>query len=155
MTELTTIAAHELREVLQKYGVPPSEINTLDAEYLVPSEHDVQNKLATKFTEVLEANNYLYVPEANDCENFAAFLWGWATFFHSKQNKVATAGKGLALGLICNSEMGHAFNFAIHQSDAEVLYVAAYEPQRDGRGFTCTKIPMTPTLWSKCFLAVC
>ena len=154
MAEDTIIDGDELRDVLAAAGVRPAGVFTLDSTYKLLTRDDVCKKLSESFTDVLDDLSYRYVPERNDCENFACFLWGWTAYWHSKQKRDAS-DNGVAFGFVCNAVLAHGFNFAIHQSDAGVLYPQAYEPQRDPRGYSCAPIDLTPDQWKGSFLCVC
>lgn len=148
--EPTVISGEQVREVLMELGVPVAGIYCLDGTYQLFSESDVREKIRDAFTDVLIKLRYTYKKGRRDCENFGGFMWGWAAYWHGEQRD--ESDNGVALGLMCNSEIGHGFCFAIHRSDAGVLYACAYEPQRDASGFSCGQIAVP---WKETFLCVC
>lgn len=153
MTERTVISGDDIRAALAEVGVPPGGVFCFDSTYVMLSETDIMEKLRDAFTAFLIRENVRYQEDAFDCENFAASLWGWTTLWHSKQRDRGDK-HGVALGPMCNSEMKHGFTFAIHESDAGVLYPCAYEPQLGPDGFSCGQIAMG-NLWQRSFLAIC
>jgi len=148
--EPTVISGEQVREVLMALGVPVAGIYCLDSTYNLLTESDVRERLRDAFTQVLLDLDYTYKKERRDCENFAAFMWGWTAYWHGNQRD--QSDNGVALGLMCNIQLGHAFCFAVHRSDAGELYVSAYEPQRDASGFSCGQIAVP---WAYSFLCVC
>jgi len=134
------IPADKVSEALTACGVPLASIFLADEFYAVPTPGDVTDKIARQFSSILGQMGYSYKAERRDCDDFARWASGWASFFHSEQPKPLECG--LAFGEVWCERLKHAFNFAIHRSDAEILYAAFYEPQISN-GFSFNPITLT------------
>jgi hypothetical protein len=107
-------------------------IQILDSWYWVPTRDEVQRFLKESFID-----QYQYVAQAYDCDDFALTLMAYARQERHKKMHLkqipASQYYSWPLGMVCgtrqsgNGLVAHAFNVCV-TSDADVVYI---EPQTD------------------------
>lgn len=143
MKERTTITSEQAKRVLASLGV--TNIRITYSSYQLLNEDDVQVRIATAFTNILNQTGYTYIEGRRMCKQFTDWCVGWVGYWHGEQKD--RSDDSVAFGRIMIPTLDHVACLVIHQSDAEVLYAVVYEPQRDGRGVSMSPIKMTEHDW--------
>lgn len=132
---IVQLPADEIALPLIRRGVPASAIYLADAFYALFTKKDVHERLAPALTGVINGLNFTYQPDRRDCDDFARLAAAWAGLLHSQQ-KVEDCG--VAFGEVWCDAIAHAFCFAIHGVEREVVF---YEPQLVG-AFSLSEISL-------------
>lgn len=144
------IPSLQIRELFADLGVPGSAVFLGDDVYALLDEADISARLALNFNDLLAQLGFKYETERRDCDDFARLAAAWAGYLHGEQTDAGDSG--LAFGEVWCAAKAHAFCFAVHRSDAEVLYLRFYEPQLSANGFSLTPIELSRTECESIFL---
>jgi hypothetical protein len=126
------ISGHTLLDILKKNGIQPYNEIVLDASYTLPTKSWIIGEFSMAFENDLSVYGLLnYIPEKNDCDNFALHCHSFALKLHTRDQQ--SYQKGFAIGqFVYDKDSGgrHAINFWVIINPVSNKYeVVFYEPQ--------------------------